>query len=100
MDFHEVLSPETPFPCVIPVLLWYLGGFHCILMYCAGGTGYMSYVMMWGTRLGGRLGARPVRNAMSPCGSICGGGTGAASIVTSGVCTLGGVVSWGGGGVD
>ena len=32
MVFHEVLSLETPFPCVIPVLFWYLVGFCCVLM--------------------------------------------------------------------
>ena len=60
----------------------------------AGGIGSVSYGMMWGTRWGVCLDARPGRNAMSPCGSILRGGTGAASVVASVVFTLGGGVSW------
>ena len=66
-----------------------------------GGIGYIYYGMMWGTRWCVRLGACPGQNDISPCGSILRGGAGAASIVASRVCTLGGGVSWGGrGGLD
>ena len=56
----------------------------------------MSSGIMSGTHWGGRLGARPGWNSMSPCGSTLGGGTRAASSVVSEVCTLrGGVTCWG-----
>ena len=52
---------------------------------------------MCGTRSGGRLVARPGWNVMPPCGSTLGGGAGAAPGVVSGVYTLGGGVTSGGG---
>ena len=66
--------------------------------WCAvGGIGLVSSRIMCGTRWGGRLGARPGWNDIYPCGSnlIC--GTGDASGVVSGVCTIvGGVTCVGG----
>ena len=47
-------------------------------------------------RWGGRLGALPGWNAMSPCGSTLRGDAGAASVLVSGVCTLGGRFTCGG----
>ena len=55
----------------------------------------MSSGMMHGTHWGGRLGARPGWNAMSPFGSTLGGVAGAAYVVVSGVFTLRGGVTCG-----
>ena len=56
----------------------------------------VSYGIICGTRWGGCLGARSGWNVMSPCGSTLIGGVGDASDVVSGVCTLGGGVTYGG----
>ena len=56
----------------------------------------MSSGIMYGMRWGGRLGALPGWNAMSPCGSTLRGGTGDTSDVVSWVFTLGGGVTCGG----
>ena len=57
----------------------------------------MSSGIMCVTHWGGRLGARPVWDYMTPCGSTLGGGVGGASGVVSGVCILRGGVPCGGG---
>ena len=61
-----------------------------------GGIGPVSSVIMCGTHLDGRLGARHGCNAMSPCGSTRGGDAGAESGIVSGVCTLAVGVTYGG----
>ena len=48
----------------------------------------VSYGIMCVTRWGGRLGAHPGWNFMSPCGSTLGGDARVASGVVFGVCTL------------
>ena len=52
----------------------------------------MSSGIMYGMRWGGRLGALPGWNAMSPCVSTLRGGAGSAYGVVSRVCTPGGGV--------
>ena len=95
MVFHEVLSLGTSFPCVIPVMCWYLVGFCCVLM-CCGGIGLVSSSIMCGTFWDGCLGTLPGWIVISPCGSTLGGGSGATSGVVSRVFTLGGGVTCGG----
>ena len=71
--------------CVLYLLYCGTLGVSADFLCAAGGMGYVSYGMRWGTSLGGHLGARPGRNVMSPCGSTLGCGSGDASGVDSGV---------------
>ena len=68
---------------------------YATFRYAVGGIFSVSSRMMCVTRWGGHFGARPGWNVMYPCVSTLGGGAGAAYGVVSGICTLGGGVTFG-----